>query len=236
MIELQPKPRSRYQPPRERLAHLLDQLSQLEYELDPEKKPKPTLKLAPKRELHPRESQAEKAGSVLKLAPKPEPKPIAKPEQKAEPEKKAAPKHKAKPAPQRQVRSDRARDTKAQSKGPRSSAAKPDGRSESKSKSKPKSKARPKPDETSFGHVLRTSARKTGPQRQPRVEVPYNPWGTLLQTGLLGGLVKAWSWLNSKYRNSAAKKLRLSEMVPLGDKRFVALVVVDDREFLVGGA
>ena len=32
------------------------------------------------------------------------------------------------------------------------------------------------------------------------------------------------------------KHLRISETVPLGDKRFLALVQVDDERFLVGGA
>jgi flagellar biogenesis protein FliO len=54
--------------------------------------------------------------------------------------------------------------------------------------------------------------------------------------GPLSGLARIWSWLHSKYTKSAGKRLRLSEVVSLGDKRFVALVKVEDREFLVGGA
>jgi hypothetical protein len=48
-------------------------------------------------------------------------------------------------------------------------------------------------------------------------------------------LSRAWSWLHSKYALSATKRLRVSETVSLGEKRFVALVCVEGREFLIGG-
>jgi len=48
-------------------------------------------------------------------------------------------------------------------------------------------------------------------------------------------LARAWSWLHSKYALSATKRLRVSETVSLGEKRFVALVCVEGREFLIGG-
>jgi Flagellar biosynthesis protein, FliO len=51
-----------------------------------------------------------------------------------------------------------------------------------------------------------------------------------------GGLLsRAWSWLQSRHKFSSAKQLRVSETVPLGDKRFVALVSVDGQKFLIGG-
>jgi len=50
-----------------------------------------------------------------------------------------------------------------------------------------------------------------------------------------GTLARAWSWLNSKYALTATKRLRVAETVSLGEKRFVALVCVEGREFLVGG-
>jgi hypothetical protein len=43
------------------------------------------------------------------------------------------------------------------------------------------------------------------------------------------------SWLHSKYTMSSAKRLRVTEMVPLGEKRFLAVVSVEGREFLIGG-
>ena len=49
------------------------------------------------------------------------------------------------------------------------------------------------------------------------------------------GLARAWSWLHAKYAATTTKRLRVSETVSLGEKRFVALVCVEGREFLVGG-
>jgi hypothetical protein len=59
-------------------------------------------------------------------------------------------------------------------------------------------------------------------QRQPR---PAGP----------NALTRAWSWLHSKYAQTATKRLRVAETVSLGEKRFVALVSVEGREFLIGG-
>jgi hypothetical protein len=50
-----------------------------------------------------------------------------------------------------------------------------------------------------------------------------------------GALTRAWSWLQTKCAQTATKRLRVSETVSLGEKRFVALVRVEDREFLIGG-
>jgi flagellar biogenesis protein FliO len=49
-------------------------------------------------------------------------------------------------------------------------------------------------------------------------------------------LAPAWSWLKRKYPVAAEKRMRLAENIPLGEKRFVALVTVGNREFLIGGA
>ena len=48
--------------------------------------------------------------------------------------------------------------------------------------------------------------------------------------GLLGGL---FSWLHG--RAPARKQLRLVETVPLGEKRFVAIIHAQGRKYLVGG-
>jgi hypothetical protein len=48
-------------------------------------------------------------------------------------------------------------------------------------------------------------------------------------------LARAWSWFRSRYKLTSVKRLRLSETLPLGEKRFVALVSVEGREFLIGG-
>jgi len=49
-------------------------------------------------------------------------------------------------------------------------------------------------------------------------------------------LAHLWSWLKKKCPVTPDKRLRLAENIPLGEKRFVALVSVDDREFLIGGS
>lgn len=43
------------------------------------------------------------------------------------------------------------------------------------------------------------------------------------------------SWLHAKYSLSSTKRLRVMEMVPLGEKRFLAVVSVEGHEFLIGG-
>jgi flagellar biogenesis protein FliO len=48
-------------------------------------------------------------------------------------------------------------------------------------------------------------------------------------------LSRVWSWFLSRYKLTSVKRLRLSETLPLGEKRFVALVSVEGREFLIGG-
>jgi len=41
--------------------------------------------------------------------------------------------------------------------------------------------------------------------------------------------------MHAKYALSATKRLRVSDTVTLGEKRFVAIVTVEGREFLIGG-
>jgi hypothetical protein len=48
-----------------------------------------------------------------------------------------------------------------------------------------------------------------------------------------GFMKRAWSWINKKY--VPAKQLRVAETISLGEKRFVAVVQVDGRKFLIGG-
>lgn len=109
------------------------------------------------------------------------------------------------------------------------------------------SAVRPGPAKTTFHTALRSAA-KQQPGVNPKklfAESAFRPWSgfgqagvgfSLTQRGLLGSLARGWAWLNSKYKTTAGKRLRLSEVVSLGDKRFVALVKVEGREFLIGGA
>jgi len=48
-------------------------------------------------------------------------------------------------------------------------------------------------------------------------------------------LTRAMSWLKKQYPAIQEKRLRVAENIPLGEKRFVALISVDGREFLIGG-
>jgi hypothetical protein len=48
-------------------------------------------------------------------------------------------------------------------------------------------------------------------------------------------LTRAWWFLRAKYKTSTTKRLHVSETISLGEKRFVAIVAVEGREFLIGG-
>jgi hypothetical protein len=48
-------------------------------------------------------------------------------------------------------------------------------------------------------------------------------------------VASAWAWLKKNYASSATKRMRVAETVSLGEKRFVAILRVDGREFLIGG-
>ncbi len=50
-----------------------------------------------------------------------------------------------------------------------------------------------------------------------------------------GALTRAWSFLQARYKSSTTKRLHVSETISLGEKRFVAIVSVEGREFLIGG-
>jgi flagellar biogenesis protein FliO len=47
---------------------------------------------------------------------------------------------------------------------------------------------------------------------------------------------RAWQWLQQRQRQAQSRRLRLCETVSLGEKRFLAIVNVDGKQFLVGGA
>jgi len=51
-----------------------------------------------------------------------------------------------------------------------------------------------------------------------------------------GLLSRAWNWFRERQAaRSNPKRLHVASTVSLGEKRFVAVIHVDDREFLVGG-
>jgi hypothetical protein len=55
------------------------------------------------------------------------------------------------------------------------------------------------------------------------------------QNACSSAMTRAWTFLHARYKISTTKRLRVSETISLGEKRFVAIVVVEGREFLVGG-
>jgi hypothetical protein len=64
----------------------------------------------------------------------------------------------------------------------------------------------------------------------------HDLWVSVKQLRVLGSLARTWSWLQSKSAYSSTRRLRLAETVSLGEKRFVAIVSVENREYLIGGA
>lgn len=50
---------------------------------------------------------------------------------------------------------------------------------------------------------------------------------------------RVWIWLQAmtrSFRTQSARRLRVSETVSLGERRFIAVVEYDQRRFLIGGA
>jgi hypothetical protein len=170
------------QTPRERLAFLLDQLSELD--TLPEKKLEPVPVRMPDKK--------------LRL----EPSPARMPDRNPEP----------------------------------GTTRKPDRKPKRSHARKPNKKA--KPERNSFHAVLRDSAKKqpkVNPKQEP-VESTFRQWLRLTKEVVFGGLTRMGSSLHARYRKPGAKRLSLSQVVSLGEKRFVAIVKVEDREFLIGGA
>jgi hypothetical protein len=101
-----------------------------------------------------------------------------------------------------------------------------------------KSNRKAKPESNSFHAVLSESAKKqvVDNPKPELVEPPFRQWLLLTGKVLFGGFARMGSLLRARYSKPAAKRLSLSQVVSLGEKRFVAIVKVEDREFLVGGS
>jgi len=72
-----------------------------------------------------------------------------------------------------------------------------------------------------------TEAIHFGPSKAAKTKFPQ-PLGIRL-------LSRAWAWLRKNRAFGAEKQLRVSDTVSLGEKRFVALLHVEGRKFLIGG-
>jgi hypothetical protein len=76
--------------------------------------------------------------------------------------------------------------------------------------------------------VLRTS-------KTPRANSAAKASATPKADAPPSALSRAFSWLQKRYTLRATRQLRVSETVSLGEKRFVAILHVEDRKFLIGG-
>ncbi len=94
---------------------------------------------------------------------------------------------------------------------------------------------------STFHAALTDSAEEWVVRGTPRMAFTPRPEPTPLPEPKAGKrlgaspLLQAWSWLRTKYVQTATKRLRVAETVSLGEKRFVSIVSIEGREFLIGG-
>jgi Flagellar biosynthesis protein, FliO len=95
----------------------------------------------------------------------------------------------------------------------------------------------PAPPKGSFHAVLSelSEGRVEQPLKRSKFALPFSLRESEPGRPRFSVLGHAWSWVHTKYALTATKRMRVVETLPLGEKRFVALVRVEDREFLVGG-
>lgn len=78
----------------------------------------------------------------------------------------------------------------------------------------------------------KAGGRKRSETRQVAPPEFLSNLGSVRSSGLLG---RMFSWLRSRVNTANTRELRLAETVQLGDKRFVAIIHVEGRRFLIGG-
>ena len=84
-----------------------------------------------------------------------------------------------------------------------------------------------------FEKVLRQCSSQNTKARRQIWLVRALSW--LSRVRAIAPLASAWAWLKDNYASSTTKRMRVAETVSLGEKRFVAILRVDGREFLIGG-
>jgi hypothetical protein len=85
---------------------------------------------------------------------------------------------------------------------------------------------------------IATKTRERSAAQIPASPLLVFPGGAPLRTlqNASGLLSRAWIWFRERQAaRSNPKRLHVASTVSLGEKRFVAVIHVDDREFLVGG-
>jgi hypothetical protein len=103
-------------------------------------------------------------------------------------------------------------------------ASEPCQQTSSRPLSRPRGRGRADRSDVVFAPVFRAATRRVPPPETEEIK-PETPW-----QGLLGNL---FTWLRG--RAPARRQLRLVETVPLGEKRFVAIIHAEGRKYLVGG-
>jgi len=78
----------------------------------------------------------------------------------------------------------------------------------------------------------RPKVHRLRPQRTKSVQLRSESIASIV----LSPLQKAFSWLRNVHPQGKEKRLRVSETVSLGEKRFIAILQVEDRKFLIGGS
>jgi len=91
-----------------------------------------------------------------------------------------------------------------------------------------------------FAPALKKHIRKPathGLRRKTAVQSTMQPdFAAKLQSVAQGGLLsRLFSWFRTHVGTGSSKELRLAETVQLGEKRFVAIIHVEGRKFLIGG-
>lgn len=100
------------------------------------------------------------------------------------------------------------------------------------------------PMESLPGSILFASALKSETRKRRTAVVRPTATRQLQQTEMLAKLQdmqqpsllsRIFSWFRTHVGTPGSKELRLTETVQLGDKRFVAIIHVEGRKFLIGG-
>ena len=87
----------------------------------------------------------------------------------------------------------------------------------------------------SFAGALAATAQKHA-SGEPLASPPLSVREVIVEQPRKSGLLsRAWSWFTRNRAFGAEKQMRILETLSLGEKRFVALLNVEGRKFLVGG-
>ncbi|MGI4828094.1 MAG: flagellar biosynthetic protein FliO [Janthinobacterium lividum] len=66
---------------------------------------------------------------------------------------------------------------------------------------------------------------------------PVNALPNRVRWTVAGSLRAAWRWLQrARAAQTAARRLRVTETISLGEKRFLSIIQVDDTQFLIGSS